>query len=79
MRVIKRFIEKMRDPNERRLFYAIFGGKMIGLALLMAVVFAVPAYFGSKAWAADAPVPAVRTVEFAFPISTSFAIAWAME
>jgi len=31
--MIKKFMTKIRDAKERRLFYAIFGGKMLGLGL----------------------------------------------
>src|SRR5262249_3321030 len=56
--VIKRFIDGMKDGDRRRLFFALFGGKAIGAALLMAIVMGLPAYFGHKAFADDAPVPA---------------------
>ena len=46
--MIKRFMEKIRRPEERKLFYALLGGKMLGLLLLFAVIMAVPAYFNHK-------------------------------
>ena len=46
----------MRDPRQRKLFYAIFGGKMLGVGLCFLLVFASMAYFGSasKVHAQDA-------------------------
>jgi Amt family ammonium transporter len=37
----------------RRVFYAIAGGKAIGLALIVVVIWGVPSYFGRTAHAAD--------------------------
>ena len=34
---MKKFFEKMKDPRQRPLFYAIFGGKMLGLGLCFAL------------------------------------------
>ena len=42
---MKKFIVKMKDPAQRRLFYAIFGGKLLGLGLCFALIFSVTAYF----------------------------------
>ncbi|HEX2673503.1 MAG TPA: hypothetical protein VHM25_21625, partial [Polyangiaceae bacterium] len=36
---------------------AMLGGKVLGAALLMLIVMGIPAYFGAKAWADDAPLP----------------------
>src|SRR5579871_4062246 len=55
--VIKRFINGMKDSDRRRLFFALFGGKALGAAILMAIVMGIPAYFGHKAFADDAPPP----------------------
>ena len=38
MNKFNKFIQKMKDPTQRKLFYAIFGGKMLGLALCFALV-----------------------------------------
>ena len=56
---MKKFIEKMKDPRQRGLFYAIFGGKLIGAALATALVLGVSAYFATpKAHAQTTPAPA---------------------
>jgi Amt family ammonium transporter len=49
--IAKRFLNKMKDPDQRQLFYTIFGAKMIGLAALFILIKVVPAYFGSHAYA----------------------------
>ena len=55
--MINKFITKMRDPRERRLFYALFGGKLLGVAVCFLVVFTVSFFVvsGSKAHAQTAP------------------------
>jgi Amt family ammonium transporter len=45
--MINRFIEKLKDPQERKLFIAILGGKAIGLGLCILLMFAVSFYFSS--------------------------------
>src|ERR1017187_7140555 len=59
--MIKKFTTKMRDPKERRLFYAIFGGKMMGLGLCFLVMLGVSVYFGSSALKAHADTGTVTT------------------
>src|SRR5262245_22563793 len=44
----------MRDPQQRKLFYAIFGGKMLGLVLCFLVVFGVSMYLTNGANKAQA-------------------------
>ena len=53
----KEFMEKMRDPKERKYFAAILGGKMLGVALALLIMFAASSYLGSgtKAHAQDTP------------------------
>ena len=41
MTTIKTFLEKMRDPRDRKVFLALFGGKLIGVGLCFAVMAAV--------------------------------------
>ncbi len=45
--MINRFIEKLKDPQERKLFMAILGGKAIGLGLCFLLIFAASFYFSS--------------------------------
>lgn len=47
--MISRFLEKMRDPAERKVFFTIFAGKLLGVALLLAAVTGVSSYLGGKA------------------------------
>jgi len=55
---MKRFIEKMKDPKERKFFYAIFGGKILGVAVCLLIVLAA-SYFGhSTLHAQTAPAAA---------------------
>src|SRR4051812_5433510 len=48
------FYREMKDKDRRKTFYAIFAGKMIGLAAMGAVAFALVWYFGAQAMAQDA-------------------------
>src|ERR1700761_3950862 len=45
--MINRFIEKLKDPQERKLFMAILGGKAIGLGLCLLPMLGVSFYFSS--------------------------------
>ena len=51
----------MKDREQRKLFYAIFGGKVLGVGLLFALMFGSSIYFGSapKGRAQDASTAAV--------------------
>jgi Amt family ammonium transporter len=56
---MNKFIEKLKDPAQRKLFLAILGGKFLGLALCAALLFGATTYFNSnKAHAQTAPAPA---------------------
>jgi Amt family ammonium transporter len=58
---LKRFKERMQDPEERKFFYAIFAGKMLGLALLFFLITMVPAYFNGHLHADSAPAAVTAT------------------
>jgi Amt family ammonium transporter len=45
--MINRFIEKLKDPQERKLFMAILGGKALGLGLCFLLMFAASLYLSS--------------------------------
>jgi ammonium transporter, Amt family len=45
--MINRFFEKLKDPQERKLFMAILGGKAIGLGVCLLLMFGVSFYFSS--------------------------------
>ncbi len=54
---LQNFLRKMQDPAQRKRFYAIFGGKLLGLAACFLIIFAISAYLGAsgtKAHAQDA-------------------------
>ncbi|MEI6297623.1 MAG: ammonium transporter, partial [bacterium] len=56
---MKRFFQKMRDPKERTFFWALLGGKLLGVALLFLLIDAIPAFLsGPKAWAEDPMISA---------------------
>ncbi|HTL48990.1 MAG TPA: ammonium transporter [Verrucomicrobiae bacterium] len=66
--MINRFLKKWRDPKERRLFYALLGGKMGGVALLFLLIAGIPAFFGTKVYAAE------ETVSYINPINTMWTL-----
>ena len=55
---MKRYFEKMKDPGQRKLFYAIFGGKMLGLALCFGLILGISAYLASTKAHAQTPATA---------------------
>ena len=55
--MIRRFIDGMKARDRRQVFYAILGGKALGLALLFLIIAGIPAYFGHHAFADDAAAP----------------------
>ena len=69
--VIRRFIDGMKAPDRRRVFYAILGGKALGLALLLLIIAGIPAYFGHPAFADDAAAPLPAYVN---PINTMWVL-----
>ena len=71
---MKKFIVKMKDPAQRRLFYAIFGGKLLGLGLCFALIFSVTAYFAVPKAHAQTTPPA-QTAPAATPAAAAPAVA----
>ena len=65
--MIKKFITKMRDPKERRFFYALFGGKMLGIAVCFLIVFTVSFFVGSGTKAHAQAAPATASAPAAAP------------
>jgi Amt family ammonium transporter len=45
---MNKFIEKLRDPKERKFFFALLGGKAIGVGVCFLVMFGLSFYFGSS-------------------------------
>src|SRR4029077_17818421 len=64
---MRRIWTRLQDPERRRVFKAIFGGKMIALGILYMLIIAIPAYFGTPAFAEDAAAPPPAYVN---PINT---------
>ena len=75
--MIKRFIDGMKTSERRRVFYAILGGKALGLGLLFLIIAGIPHYFGHKALADDAAaaVPAyVNPINNMWVLVTAFLV-----
>ena len=72
---MKKFIEKMKDPEERKFFYALFGGKLLGVGLCFAAIMAVSFFFGSSATKAHAQTPPAATAPAAAPAAQAPAAA----
>src|SRR5579872_5119494 len=75
---MKRFLEKMKNPQERRYFYTLLGAKFAGLAVLFGI-YAVGKVFlgGSSVWAdaATPPVPAyVNPINTVWVLVTAFLV-----
>src|SRR5580692_9732077 len=65
----------MKTGERRRVFYAILGGIALGLALLFLIIAGIPAYFGHKAFADDAPLPAyVNPINTMWVLVTAFLV-----
>ena len=43
------FVQKMKDPKQRKYFYALFGGKIFGVGVLFMVMTIVSIYLSSPA------------------------------
>src|SRR5579864_5066224 len=55
---MKRFLEKMKDPNDRKYFFTMLGSKLLGAAAVFAIYFAVKALLhGTSASADDGTMP----------------------
>lgn len=66
--MINRFIEKLKDPEQRKLFFAILGGKALGVGLCFLLIFGASFYFGAPAKVhAQSPAPAVSAAPAAAP------------
>jgi Amt family ammonium transporter len=56
----------MRNPEDRKVFFAIFGGKLMGVGLLFALMLGMSTYFSGKshkAYAEDKAAPAAAATE----------------
>ena len=74
MKLVKKFFEKMQNPKDRKLFYAILGGKMLAVALLLTVLVGIPAFFGTKAWAADEVAPYINPINTGWVLLGAFLV-----
>jgi Amt family ammonium transporter len=62
----------MKDPSQRKLFYAIFGGKMLGLGLCFLVMFGISSYLSSASKVHAQTVPAATApATMAAPAATT--------
>ena len=58
---MKRLLERLRNPEERKFFYTLLAAKGLGLAILFFVI----TYFGGKVLADEAPAAATATAAVA--------------
>jgi ammonium transporter, Amt family len=72
---MKKFISKMQNPEQRRLFYAIFGGKLLGVGLCCVLMFGVSMYLGSASKVHAQTAPATTTAPAAAPAAPAAAAA----
>lgn len=62
---LQNFIRKMQDPKERKYFYALFGGKLLGIGVCFLLIFGISAYLGgnaSKVHAQGTPAASTNSV-----------------
>jgi Amt family ammonium transporter len=74
---VKKLKSLWRDPEARRVFYALLGGKAIGLGLILTAMWGLPGYFGHAAHAADAAgahSECVNPLNTAWTLSAAFLV-----
>ncbi len=59
---LQNFIQKLQDPRQRKHFYAIFGGKLLGLAACFLIIFAVSTYLSGPSTKAQAQTASTNAV-----------------
>ena len=69
--MLARLRTRFSDPNTRRVFVALLGGKMIAAALLIAGIKGVEWYFASRAYADGAATPLPAYIN---PINTMWTL-----
>ena len=57
---MNKFIEKLQDPKERKYFFALLGGKAIGVGLCFLLIFGASLYFNSSKSMRRVPPPRRR-------------------
>ncbi len=74
---INNFVTKFRDPKQRKYFYALFGGKLVGVGLCFLIMGAASLYFAGSstahAQAAPAAAPAAAAPAAAAPAAPAAA------
>jgi Amt family ammonium transporter len=71
MSMINRFIEKMKDPKERKYFFALLGGKAIGVGLCLLLMFGASLYLNATKAHGQSPAPAAATAVPATPVAAA--------
>jgi len=71
--MLKRFIERMKEPGSRRVFAAIVGGKMLGALILIGGIAGVTWYFGGEAHA-DTGAPTPTAADLINPLNTMWTL-----
>src|SRR5476651_2243112 len=64
---MNKFITKLKDQGKRKLFLALFGGKLIGAGLCLALAFAVSMFVASGSKVHAQAAPATATAPAAVP------------
>src|SRR4029077_15946234 len=74
---VKKFISKMRNPEDRRYFMTVLGSKLLGAAAVFAIYYVVKAALhGSNVWADDSTTaPAAAAAAAAAPAAAAAATA----
>jgi Amt family ammonium transporter len=65
--MINRFLEKLKDPAERKYFYSILGGKAIGIGLCLLIMLGTSYYLSASRAHAQSAAPAAASAPAAAP------------
>jgi Amt family ammonium transporter len=72
--MLRRFVERMKEPGSKRVFAAILGGKLLGSLIVLAGIVGTTWYFGSTAHADDAAAPVVQATDLINPLNTMWTL-----
>src|SRR5690242_15700670 len=70
--MLRKFIDRMKEPGSKRVFAAILGGKLLGAAVVIAGIAGASWYFSSSAYADGTPPP--QAADLINPLNTMWTL-----